>query len=487
MLASSLSNSVLTNGYRYPRVLEVSDPLPRSRGSPPLMPRWALGLSVGFHIGQWHSMRVSHSPLSYPDVFVVSPLSRTPDIAIRPPGSKSITNRALMCAALASGTSTLRGVLFAEDTRAMLDSIAELGATVGIDEAAGTVTIQVNSVQLSSIEAQVDARQSGTTSRFILPAVALSSGRSRVGGSEQLLNRPFGPLFDALRRLGASVDEVDVPGHLPVLVRGPLVGGSVELPGHLSSQFISGLMMAAPLMRDGLHIQLISPVVSEPYIRMTAAVMGSFGVEVRSSDIAEQVIAPARYSPCDYAVEPDASAASYFMAAAAISGGRVTIEGLGTDSIQGDVLFADVLERMGAVVERSASCLTVIGPRRLRGLDVDMGNISDTAQTLAAVAVFAETPTRVRGIGFIRGKETDRIHAIVTELKRAGIKAVEHEDGFTIEPGEPAPARFATYDDHRMAMSLSLLGLRVSGVEIDNPGCVAKTYPTFFEDLRRLG
>lgn len=431
-------------------------------------------------------MGVNQSATTYPDVFAVPPLSQPPDVAIRPPGSKSITNRALMCAALASGTSTLRGALFADDTRAMLDSIAQLGSTVSLDEPTGTVTIQANSARPISVEARIDARQSGTTSRFILPAVALSSGLSRVGGSEQLLSRPFGPLLDALRHLGASVDELDSPGRLPVLVRGPLAGGSVELPGHLSSQFISGLMMAAPLMSDGLHIRLVPPVVSEPYIRMTAAVMRSFGVEVRSSDITEQTIPPAQYTACDYAVEPDASAASYFMAAAAISGGRVTIEGLGTDSIQGDVLFADVLERMGAVVERSASRLTVIGPQRLRGLDVDMSNISDTAQTLAAVAVFAETPTRVRGIEFIRGKETDRIHAIVTELKRSGIRAVEHADGFTIEPGEPAPTRFATYDDHRMAMSLSLLGLRVNGIEIDNPRCVSKTYPTFFEDLQRL-
>lgn len=431
-------------------------------------------------------MRVNHSAPTYPDVFVVSPLSRPPETVIRPPGSKSITNRALMCAALASGTSTLRGALFADDTRAMLDSVAALGSTVSVDESAGTVRIQANAVRPISIEARIDARQSGTTSRFILPAVALSSARSRVGGSEQLLSRPFGPLLDALRSLGASIEELDDPGRLPVLVRGPLVGGFVELPGHLSSQFVSGLMMAAPLMSDGLRIRLNPPVVSEPYIRMTASVMHSFGVDVQSSEITEHVIAPARYTACDYAVEPDASAASYFMAAAAISGGRVTIDGLGTDSIQGDVLFADVLERMGAVVERSASQMTVIGPQRLHGLDVDMSDISDTAQTLAAVAVFAETPTRVRGIEFIRGKETDRIHAIVTELKRSGIRAVEHVDGFTIEPGEPMPTRFATYDDHRMAMSLSLLGLRVRGIEIDNPGCVAKTYPLFFEDLQRL-
>ena len=185
-------------------------------------------------------------------------------------------------------------------------------------------------------------------------------------------------------------------------------------------------------------------------------------------------------------MEPDASAASYFLAAAVLNGGRVRIEGLGTQSIQGDVAFADILERMGARVERTTNSITISGTGELRGVDVDMADISDTAQTLAAVAVYASTPTRVRGIGFIRGKETDRVNAIVAELRRAGIEALENDDGFTITPGTPRPTRFETWQDHRMAMSLALLGLRAPGMEISDPGCVAKTYPQYFDDLADL-
>ncbi|MEV0720350.1 3-phosphoshikimate 1-carboxyvinyltransferase, partial [Asanoa sp. NPDC050611] len=210
-------------------------------------------------------------------------------------------------------------------------------------------------------------------------------------------------------------------------------------------------------------------------------VMTAFGAAVDGLDVA-----PGSYRATDYAVEPDASAASYFLGAAAVAGGTVTVRGLGAKSLQGDVGFADVLERMGARISRTADSLTVSVDRGLTGVDVDMADISDTAQTLAAVAVFADSPTRVRGIGFIRGKETDRVAAMVTELRRAGVGAVEDEDGFTIHPGLPRPTRFATYDDHRMAMSLSLLGLRVPGIEIADPGCVAKTYPDFFADLAAL-
>jgi 3-phosphoshikimate 1-carboxyvinyltransferase len=214
---------------------------------------------------------------------------------------------------------------------------------------------------------------------------------------------------------------------------------------------------------------------------MTRAVMAAFGVAG-----AGLTVPHAAYAPTRYAIEPDASAASYFLAAAAITGGRVAIEGLGADSIQGDVAFAGVLEQMGARVERSPEQIVVSGAGELHGVDVDMSDISDTAQTLAAVAAFATSPTRVRGIGFIRAKETDRIAAIVAELTRAGVRAQAHEDGFSVQPGEVHGARFETYDDHRMAMSLALLGLRVPGVEIADPGCVAKTYPGFFADLDRL-
>ncbi|MEU4624412.1 3-phosphoshikimate 1-carboxyvinyltransferase [Actinoplanes sp. NPDC023801] len=415
------------------------------------------------------------------DVLLVEPLTAPVDATVRPPGSKSITNRALLCAALAPGTSTLTGALFADDTRAMMDAVAALGAAVTLDEEHHTVTVTGIDPVTAGGAGTIDARQSGTTSRFLLPAAALLNGRTVVDGTEQLRARPFGPVLDALRQIGAEVEELGQPGFLPAAVHGPAHGGPVEVSGHISSQFLSGLLMAGPLMPRGLTVSLTSPLVSVPYVEMTKAVMAAFGAGVDGLRV------PAGgYRPARYAIEPDASAASYFLGAAAITGGRVTVSGLGTESLQGDVRFADALERMGVTVDRTAGSLTVRGTGTLRGIDIDMADISDTAQTLAAVAVFADSPTRVTGIGFIRGKETDRIGAVVTELRRAGIDAVEDADGFTIHPGVPRPTRFATYEDHRMAMSLSLIGLRAPGIEITDPGCVAKTYPAYFTDLATL-
>jgi len=419
-------------------------------------------------------------------VLAVTPLAAPVDADVHVPGSKSITNRALLCAALADGRSELRGVLIADDTEAMLDAVRALGADVVVDPAARTAVVAGVDPRLDrrADPVRVDARQSGTTSRFVLPAAALRPGPTVVDGSEQLRRRPFGPLLDALRDLGAAVeaDGDAEPGYLPVTVTGPLRGGRVRIPGHVSSQFLSGLLIAGPLMADGLEVELSSELVSVPYVRITEAVMRAFGVEV-SDDLR---VPPARYRSTTYDVEPDASAASYFFGAAAVTGGRVTVHGLGTSSVQGDVSFVDVLEAMGATVERAPEHITVTGPAHLRGVDVDLRDLSDTAQTLAAVAVFADSPTRVRGVGFVRGKETDRIRAVVTELRRAGVEAQEHDDGFTVVPGRALPTRFETYDDHRMAMSLALLGLRVPGIEIADPGCVAKTYPDFFDDLRAL-
>jgi 3-phosphoshikimate 1-carboxyvinyltransferase len=429
----------------------------------------------------------SHPPAV--DSLLLRPLDRPPDVRMCVPGSKSITNRALLCAALAPGQSRLTGALFAEDTRAMLAAVSALGADVKADEAGATVDVVGTDVRRSSTARRVDARQSGTTSRFLLPVLALSSGRSVVDGGAQLRSRPFGPLISALRELGADVRELGEPDRLPVAVTGPLLGDEVLLPGDVTSQFLSGLLIAAPLMPDGLRVRLSSSGVSVPYLRLTAAVMAQFGVLADLEDSGALVQAGS-YTAREFAVEPDASAASYFLGAAAVTGGRVTIDGLGSASLQGDVAFADVLERMGARVNRTADAITVTGPSTstgLQGIDVDMADISDTAQTVAAVAVFASTPTRVRGIGFIRAKETDRIGAIVTELRRAGITADEHDDGFTIHPGAPNPTRVQTYDDHRMAMSMALLGLRAPGIQIEDPGCVAKTYPRYFADLARLG
>jgi len=418
-------------------------------------------------------------------VAAITPLGAPPATTVTPPGSKSITNRALLCAALAPGVSRLRGVLRAEDTEAMLAAVRALGATVRALPAPGPAPtdLEVSGVDPRHRvgEVRIDARQSGTTSRFVLPVLALAPGRGVVDGAAQLRARPFGPLLAALAGVGADVEELGEPGRLPVAVSGPARGGTVELPGHLSSQFLSGLLLAGPLFPAGVRVRLTTPLVSVPYVRMTEKVMAAFGVEC-----ADLAVDPSGYRPADYHVEPDASAASYFFAAAAITAGRVRVEGLGADSLQGDLAFVDVLEAMGATVQRTPGAVTVTGPARLRGVDVDLADLSDMAQTLAAVAVFAETPTRVRGIGFIRRKETDRIAAVVGELRRAGIDASEHDDGFTVRPGRPRPTRFATYDDHRMAMSFALLGLRCPGIEIADPGCVAKTYPGYFADLADL-
>jgi 3-phosphoshikimate 1-carboxyvinyltransferase len=414
------------------------------------------------------------------ETLAIEPLAAAPDATISPPGSKSITNRALVCAALAEGRSVLRGALFADDTLAMVDALAALGAAV-IESGPGDATMLVNGTGRPRGGGKVDARQSGTTSRFVLPVAALASERVEVDGDPQLRARPFGPLLAALGDLGADVEELGEAGRLPVAVRGPLGGGEVSLPGHISSQFVSGLLLAGPLMERGLRIELSSPLVSVPYVRMTAAVMGFFGVESDGLSVA-----PGAYAPAEVEIEPDASAAAYFFAAAAISGGRVSVEGLGRDSLQGDVGFVDVLERMGARVERTARAITVTGGGPLHGVEVNLSDISDTAQTLAAVAAFADSPTTVRGVGFIRAKESDRIGALVDELRRAGVEASAEEDGFTVTPAPLRPARLRTYDDHRMAMSLALLGLRAPGIEIENPACVAKTYPGFFADLEKL-
>jgi 3-phosphoshikimate 1-carboxyvinyltransferase len=415
----------------------------------------------------------------------VPPLAAAPDTDVVVPGSKSVTNRALLCAALATGTSTLTGALFADDTAAMLGVLRELGVRVEADEAAATVTVHGAGATIGSAPATVNARKSGTTSRFILPAAALTGTPVVVDGDDQLRARPFGPLLDALTDLGATVRPHDKPGYLPVEVAGPLTAGEVTIPGHLSSQFLSGLMLAAPLLPAGLRVTVSTPLVSVPYVTMTGRVMAAFGVTPSVSPELVEIPAGA-YQATAYAVEPDASAASYFFAAAAIAGGRITIRGLGTGALQGDIAFVDLLARMGAKVERTADAITVRGTGDLHGIDANMADISDTAQTLAAVATYATTPTRITGIGFIRHKETDRLAAIVTELRRAGIDATEDEDGFTIRPAVPRPTTFHTYDDHRMAMSLALLGLRATGIAIADPNCVAKTFPTYFEVLDSL-
>ncbi|HWH34485.1 MAG TPA: 3-phosphoshikimate 1-carboxyvinyltransferase [Acidimicrobiales bacterium] len=410
----------------------------------------------------------------------VQPLTGPLDATVVVPGSKSITNRALVAAALAQGTSVLSGALHADDTEALVDSLQRLGVGVVRHEGSGDLRVAGTGGHLPPGPADLDARLSGTTARFLLPLLALGHGTYRLDGGVPLRARPMGPLVDAVRRLGADIDE-ERPGHLPVVVRGRgLQGGRVRLPGSVSSQFVSGLLLSGPAMAGGLEVDLEPPVVSRPYLALTARTMADFGAEVTGSADDGWQVAPGHYTGRSLEVEPDASAASYFFAAAAICGGRVRVPGLGVASAQGDLAFLDVLAAMGAEVHREPDAVEVVGTGTLEGVDVDLADCSDTAQTLAAVAVFAASPTRVRGIGFIRRKETDRVAAVVTELRRCGIDAEEQDDGFVVHPGRPRPARIRTYHDHRMAMSFTLLGLRAPGIEIADPGCVAKTFPGFF-------
>jgi 3-phosphoshikimate 1-carboxyvinyltransferase len=425
------------------------------------------------------------------DVLAVTPIEGPIDATVTVPGSKSLTNRALVCAALASGTSTVDGALVADDSLAMRAALETLGARIDHDEATGRLTVEGTGGRLRPGPATLDMRLSGTASRFLLPIAALGRGRYTVDGRPPLQARPMGPVLDGVRALGATVEHGGDPGHLPVTVVAPghLAGGEVAVAGDTSSQFVSGLLLAAPCTAAGVRVAVTGRLVSRPFVELTLAVMAAFGVEVHEhageGGRAPVFDVPAGgYRTAAYRVEPDASAASYLLAAAAVVGGRVTVEGLGAATRQGDARFADLLGTMGAGVERSASSTTVTGVRRLRSPGtVDMGDMPDMAQTLAAVAVFADAPTRVTGVELIRWHETDRIAAVVTELRRAGIDAREERDGFVVNPGAPRPARIETYDDHRMAMSFALLGLRSPGIEIADPGCVAKTFPGFWRAL----
>lgn len=426
-----------------------------------------------------------------PATLTIEPLSATPDTTIVVPGSKSHTNRALVCAALAVGRSELDGALFAQDTAAMMSALRQLGIAVEADRENCSVAVEGCGGKLRPGPLSLDVAQSGTTGRFLLGLVALGPGPYEVDGDAQLRSRPMGPLLDALRSLGVTIDG----GHLPVVVSSPgMRSGTVTVSGSVSSQFLSGLLLAAPYARtnrgegepEGLVVELSDELVSKPYIELTLATMAEFGVGVRQEHFRRFVVPCQAYEARTVQIEPDASAATYFFAAAAITGGRVRIPGLGTGTVQGDVRFVDLLEQMGARVVRTDQWIEVTGPSNLQGIDVDMSDMSDAAQTLAIVATFAKTPTTVRGIGFVKYKETDRISAVVNELLRLGIEAEQLPEGFTVHPGQPRPGRVATYGDHRMAMSFALLGLRHQGIALEDPSCVNKTFPEFFAVLEQL-
>ena len=445
---------------------------------------------------------------------------------IHVPGSKSLTNRALVLAALAAGTSTLDNVLFSDDTRCMIQALKALGFDVDDDETQRRVTIQGES---GRIPGRSDGQpitlhlgNAGTAMRFLTAACCLGEGVYELDGIERMRQRPIGQLVEALRQLGARIEYLGEEGYPPLRVHGGgITGGEVTFPQAVSSQYISALLMIGACLQDGLTFRSNVPLTSWPYVDMTMHVMAGFNPGVRPYWKGKEThirLPPHPYQGRDYTIEPDASNANYFLAAAALyPAARCRIYDLGINAIQGDAAFVyAVLETMGAVSDTEDDYLQVTGSDRLKAIDVNLTDMPDMAQTLAVLALFAEGKTTMRGISNLRVKETDRIHAIKTELEKLGARVELHQadepdgkgghfaaDDMTITPpannelihaqgdGRPVseqnPVVIETYDDHRMAMSFALAGLKQSGIEIDDPACVNKTFPDFFDELARLG
>jgi 3-phosphoshikimate 1-carboxyvinyltransferase len=424
--------------------------------------------------GDWYRVRRSDGPVI---------------AEVTVPPSKSIVNRALVCAALADGSSEIVGVAPGDDTAAMIDCLERLGCGIGVrhDGAHRVADVVGTAGVLTPGPLRLDAGLAGTTSRFVTALCTLGSGEYTVDGAPPLRDRPMGPLHDALGALGAAVTPIERDGHLPVTIAGPLRrADAVVMPGDVSSQYVTALMLIAPYIPGGLKLWLSSGLVSRPYLEITRAVMAAFGVTDVDIKDRHVTVGPGEYFPTEFVVEPDASSASYPLAAAAMVGGAVAVPGLGSESVQGDARFVDILASMGCIVTAGATD-TVVMRRRdtpLRGIEVDMADISDLVPTLAVVATQAVTPTRISGVGFIRNKESDRLGDLAAELTKTGAVVSVEPDGLLIEPTDLLHgARLDTHHDHRLAMAFGLLGLVVDGIEVGDPGVVSKSWPSYWDAL----
>jgi 3-phosphoshikimate 1-carboxyvinyltransferase len=410
---------------------------------------------------------------------------------VRLPGSKSISNRALLLAALAEGTTALDGLLDADDTRMMIGALGALGVGVDVDFGAGTARVEGCGGRFPNRSAELFLGNAGTAMRPLAAALAFAGGSYRLDGVARMRERPIGDLVDALNDLGARVRYLGQPGYPPLQIEpAPAPEASrVRIRGGVSSQFLSGLLMAAPLMGagGGLQVDVDGRLISQPYVAMTVAMMRRFGAAVDRGGESFRVAHGAYRSPGRYAIEGDASSASYFLALGALAGGPVRVLGVGAGSVQGDVGFAYLLEQMGAIVERGDGWIQARAGRALRGLRVDCGAIPDAAMTAGVVALFAEGSTRLDGIGSWRVKETDRIAAMANELRKLGAQVTAGDDWIEVARcPQLREAHIDTYDDHRIAMCFSLAAAGGVPVHIREPGCVAKTFPGYFDELTRL-
>ncbi len=412
--------------------------------------------------------------------------------SVRLPGSKSISNRVLLLAALSSGTTQVRALLDSDDTRVMLDALRALG--VGVARLADSDDYTITGVggAFPVKQAELFLGNAGTAFRSLTAACALSGGEYRLKGVSRMHERPIGDLVDALRLLGARIDYLGLDGFPPLQIHpATMAADATQVRGNVSSQFLTGLMMALPLRQRESSIDVIGELISKPYIGITLAMLRRFGIEIAQDGWQRFTVpAHARYqSPGEIWVEGDASSASYFLAAGAIGGGPVRVEGVGRDSVQGDVRFADALAQMGAQIELGPNWIEARAPTsgKLHAIELDCNHIPDAAMTLAVAALFADGTTTLTNIASWRVKETDRIHAMATELRKVGATVEEGADFIRITP--PHASRLTphavidTYDDHRMAMCLSLVSLGGVPIRINDPACVNKTFPTYFNML----
>ncbi len=406
------------------------------------------------------------------------------------PGSKSLSNRALLLAALAQGTTKITNLLESDDTRHMLNALKQLGITYTLseDKTECTVTGNTGAIHCAKLQ-ELFLGNAGTAMRPLCAALCLGTGSYLLTGEPRMKERPIGHLVDALREAGAKISYQENEGYPPLLIEAHgLSGGDVKIDGAISSQFLTALLLAAPLAKEDMTISIIGELVSKPYIDITLHIMKEFGVEVENDNYQTfEVKGRQTYKAVEtFMVEGDASSASYFLAAAAIKGGTVKVTGIGKRSIQGDIQFVDVLEKMGAIVEWGDDYVAV-SRGELHPIDMDFNHIPDAAMTIATTALFAEGTTTLRNIYNWRVKETDRLFAMATELRKVGAEVEEGEDYLKITPPKKLKhAAIDTYDDHRMAMCFSLLALDPVSVTINEPECTAKTFPTYFEVLESI-
>jgi 3-phosphoshikimate 1-carboxyvinyltransferase len=427
--------------------------------------------------------------MSYPDRLELTPKGKL-NASLAVPGSKSLTNRALLVAALADGSSTLRGALVAEDSRVMVEALTTLRIPVRVEGT--TFRVEGRGGTIPARSAELDLRLSGTSLRFLTAMLALGRGSYLLDGNARMRERPIEDLLAALRSLGVKAYSRDGTGCPPVIIEAAgLPGGTARVAGERSSQYLSALLMAAPYAESTISLEVEGELQSKPFVDMTLDLMRDFGVRVEREGYGRFTVRPARYRARAYEVEGDATAAGYFWAAAALLGGRVRVENVGLASSQGDKRFAEVLAEMGCRVVWGARSCEVWGPEDgvLKGGSFDLNDMPDQAQTLAVVALFADNPVRILHVPNLRIKETDRLAALGNELRRLGARVEEGPDSLVVHPLERKPAgpiEIETYGDHRMAMALALAGLRLEGVVIKNPACVAKTFPDYFRVLEAL-